>query len=81
MCQFLFNISLKYARWITGLVESVENTFFNLSPPGKIDRHVADDIVHCIFMNETFCILIQISLMFDPDFSVDNKTVLVQVMA
>ena len=67
---------------MTGLVESVEITFFfNPSPPGKTDQHVADDIFQFIFMNESFCILIQISLMSDPDCLIDNKTVLIQVMA
>ena len=36
MCQFLFNISLKYARWMTGLVESVENTFLTYLPLEKL---------------------------------------------
>ena len=33
------------------------------------------------FMNETFSILIRISLKFDPKGPTDNKSVLVQVMA
>ena len=48
--------------------------YLNSSPPGQNGCHFADDI----FMNETFCILIQISLKFVP---IDNKSVLVQVMA
>ena len=40
-----------------------------------------DDIFKCIFMNEKFCISIRISLQFVPKGSVDNKSVLVQVMA
>ena len=31
-------------------------------------------------MNETFCILIRISLKFIPEGSIDNKAALVQVM-
>ena len=34
-----------------------------------------------IFMNEISCILIQISLKFVPKSPIDNKSVLVQVMA
>ena len=53
----------------------------NSSPPGQNGRHFADDICKCIFMNEKFCILIQISLKFVPKGLIDNKTALVQVMA
>ena len=59
--------------------------FINSSPPGQNGRHFADDNFKCIFRNERFCILIQISLKFvhkglheGPN---DNKPVLVQVMA
>ena len=41
----------------------------------------ADYIFKCIFMNEKFCILIQISLNFVPEGPADNKQALVQVMA
>ena len=34
--------------------------------PGKNGRHFADGSIKCIFMNETFGILIQISLKFVP---------------
>ena len=44
-------------------------------------RHFADDIFKCTFMNEKFCISIQISLKFVPKGSIDNKSALVQVMA
>ena len=37
---------------------------FNSSPPGQNGDHFADDIFKCIFMNEKFCISIQISLKF-----------------
>ena len=40
-----------------------------------------DDISKCIFMNEKFCILIQISLKFVPKGPIDNKSALIQVMA
>ena len=35
----------------------------------------------CIFMNEKFCILIQISMKFVPKGLIDNKRALVQVIA
>ena len=40
-----------------------------------------DDIFKCIFMNNKYCILIQTSLKFVPKGLIDNKAVLVQVMA
>ena len=39
------------------------------------------DISKRIFMNEKFCISIQISLKFVPNGATDNKSALVQVMA
>ena len=46
--------------------------YFNPSPPGQNDRHFADDILKCIFVNETF--FIRISIRFD------NKLARVQVI-
>ena len=42
---------------------------------------LADDILNCIFLNENDRILIQISLKYVPRSPIDNKPVLVQVMA
>ena len=42
---------------------------------------LADGIFKYIFMNEKFWILIQLSLKFAPKGPIDNKAVLVQVMA
>ena len=42
---------------------------------------LADDIFKCIFLNENDEILIQISLKFVPRSPIDNKAVLVQIMA
>ena len=53
----------------------------NSSPPGQYGRHFADNIFRCIFMNEKFCILIQISLKFVPKGPIDNSPALVQIMA
>ena len=46
-----------------------------------IPRHFADGIFRCIFMNEKFCIVIPISIEFVPKGSIDNKSILIQVMA
>ena len=46
-------------------------------PPGQNDRHVADGIFRCIFMNEKFCILSKISLKFVPKGPFDNNPALV----
>ena len=53
----------------------------NSSPPRQDDRHFADGISKCIFMNERFCMLNQISLIFVPKGPVDNTPALVPVMA
>ena len=53
---------------------------FNSSPPGQNGRDFADDIFNCIFVNENFCILIQISLKFDPKGPIHNIPTLVQIM-
>ena len=55
---------------------TLETCLTDLSP-GQIDRHLADDIFRFIFMNETYCILIQISLKFVPRDLSDNKSALV----
>ena len=44
-------------------------------------RHLADNLFRRIFMNEKVGILIEISLNFVPKGPIDNKSVLVQVMA
>ena len=49
--------------------------------PDQNGRHLADDIFKCIFLNEKFRILIRISLKFVLKVPIDNKSVLVQVMA
>ena len=54
---------------------------FDTSPPSQNGRHFADDIFKCIFMNEKFRVLIQISLKFIPRGLIENKAALVQVMA
>ena len=51
------------------------------SPPEQNGRHFADNVSKFIFLNEKFCILIQISLKFVAKGSIDKTVALVQVMA
>ena len=53
----------------------------NSSLPGQNGRHFADNIFKHLFMNEKWCIFIQISLRFVPKGAIDSKSALVQVMA
>ena len=50
-------------------------------PPEQSGRLFADDIFRCIFVNEKFCILVEISLKFIPKGPIDNNPALVQIMA
>ena len=45
--------------------------------PGQNDRHFADDIFRCIFMNEKSWISIEIELKFVPQGAIDNNSALV----
>ena len=45
--------------------------------PWTIDRHFAEDIFSCIFVNEKFWIVIKISLNFVPNGPIDNNLALV----
>ena len=51
--------------------------YFN---PGQNGRHFADDIFRCIFVNEKFCILINIILKFVSVGPIDNNPSLVETM-
>ena len=51
------------------------------SPPEQDGRLFADDIFRCIFVNENFCILIQISLKFIRKGPINNVQALVEIMA
>ena len=55
----------------------VQTLFINSSPPRQNGRHFPGDIFKCIFMNEKFCILIQISLKFAPKGPINNIPALV----
>ena len=54
---------------------------FNSFANDKNVHHFADEILECIFMNEKFVILIQISIMFVPMGPINNKSASVQVIA
>ena len=61
----------------TVTLQSKMNSF----PPRQNERQYADDSFKCIFMNEKFCISIQISLKVVPNGLINNELALVQVMA
>ena len=54
---------------------------FNTLRPRQIARHFADDVFNFIFLYENRRVLIQISLKFVPRGPIDNKPVLVQIIA
>ena len=54
---------------------------FNTLRPRQHDRHFADDIFKCIFVNENIWIPIIISLKFVSNGSINNIPALVQIMA
>ena len=58
-------------------MNGMELGLFNSSPPGQNGRHFTDDVFKCIFVNEKFCISIQISLKFVPKGPIDNNPALV----
>ena len=75
--------SLKYAHSFV-LLCFVVVTFYgfiwfinNSSPPGQNGCHFTDNIFRSIFMNEKFCIAIQISLKFVRKGPIDNNPALV----
>ena len=49
----------------------------NTLRPRQNGRRFADDMFECVFMNEKFCISIQISLNFVSKGPTDNKSALV----
>ena len=55
--------------------------WFNTLRPRQNERHFADDILKCIFLNENVWIPIEISLKFVPKGPIDNIPALVKIMA
>ena len=53
--------------------------WINSSRLNKNGRHFADDIFKYIFVNEKFCILINISLKFGSEGQINNILALVQI--
>ena len=53
----------------------------NTLGPRQNERHFADDIFKCIFLNENIWISIKISLKFVPKGPINNIPALVQIMA
>ena len=68
---------------VTSVSSSLWRTLLTLTqlPLDKMAAILADDIFRCIFMNEKFCILIEISLKFVPKGPINNNPALVQLMA
>ena len=58
---------------------SIEQTRFYLMSinPSPLDRQLADDIYRCIFVNETFCIWMKISLKFVPKSPINYNSALI----
>ena len=56
-------------------------TLINPSPPEQNGRRFAADVFRCIFVNEKFCILVEISLKFVSYGPIDNNTGFVQIVA
>ena len=61
--------------------ETVRNSYVNTSRPRQNERHLADDILNSIFLNENVWIPIEISLKFVPKGPIYNIPSLVQIMA
>ena len=59
----------------------MSHSALNSSPSGQNGRHFTDDIFLCIFMNEKFCLLVQISQKFVPNGPIDDNQALAQIMA
>ena len=60
---------------------SQHNIFFNTLRPRQHERHLGDDTLKSIFLNENVIILIKISLKFVPKGPSNNIPALVQIMA
>ena len=54
------------------MTSSLPNFLLNTLRPKQSGRHFPDDISKYIFVNETFCISINISLKFVPKSSINN---------
>ena len=70
------------AKFVWSLVMALKSySLLTHLPLNKMAAILADDIFKYIFLNKNFRISIKISLKFVPKVPLDNKSVLVQVMA
>ena len=59
---------------------NVEENFVRSSFLGENDRHFADDVLRCNYMNEKFCILINITVKFVPKRPIDNNPAFIAII-
>ena len=73
--------SITNAQWVN--CSSSANTWqtINTLRPRQNGRHLADDILKCVFFNENAWIWLKISLKFVPMVRINNIPALVQLMA
>ena len=62
-------------------IESQDAIPINILRPRDNGRHFPDYIFKCIFLNNNIRILIEVSLKFVPNVSINNNPALVQIMA
>ena len=65
---------------VTWIIASYKH-HINSTPPRQNGRHLTANIFICIFVNEKFWILIEVSLKFVPKGPINNKLALVSIMA
>ena len=76
----LMNLAIRDVIVCSTAITRAEHRYrhkLNSSPPGQNGRHLADQIFRCIFVNEKFCILIEISMKFVSNGPIDNNPALV----
>ena len=66
---------------IDSLAPGTCDSHVNTLRPRQNDRHIADGILKCIFLNENVWISLKISLKFVPEVRINNIPALVQIMA
>ena len=66
---------LTWRAWLH--MASLGHNEVNSSPPDKMAATFSDDIFRCIFINDKFCISIEISLMYVPKCPINNNPALV----
>ena len=79
--NFQWDLYLRLFLSLHTIFKMMCQVLFNSSPPAQNGCQFRDNIFKCIFLNEKFCSLIWISLKFVRKGPIDNKWVLVQVMA